>query len=287
MALKTLHVSSSLVKPNGHIVSPSSPSYQPQLPQIRDARIATKKHRTSSSSILKCRANLHGCLDEVVQSQKDQTTEIPIIPYPSVVFPGATLQLQAFEFRYRIMIHTLLQEGIKFGIIYSGKNGRTADVGCIVHVIECERLIDDRFFLTCIGEDRFRVIEVVRTKPYLVARIQVMNDHTCSERHDDLGCLMKQAEKHLKNVAMLSDKLNQKPWADHQVEQLSRLHSPVSFSFLLARTFIDDRSEQQALLQMDDTKQRLAREGRYLEHRSKYLAAIVAIKNAFDHLSCS
>ncbi|XP_062215378.1 uncharacterized protein LOC133915957 [Phragmites australis] len=287
MALKTLQVSSNLARPSTYSFIASSPWYQPNLPQRLDARIAAKKHQKGSASVLKCRANLHGCMDEVVQPQRDQITEIPIVVYPSVVFPGATLQLQAFEFRYRIMMQTLLQEGLKFGVVYSGKNGRMADVGCIVHVIECERLIDDRFFLTCVGEDRFRIIEIVRTKPYVVARIQVLDDQPSFEPKDDLGNLMQQVQQHLKNVAMLSDKLNQKPRGGHQAEPISRANSPVSFSFLVARSFVNDRSEQQALLQQDDTMQRLAREGRYLERRSKYLVAIAAIKGAFEHLSCN
>lgn len=227
-------------------------------------------------------------MDEVVQSRKDQTTEIPIVLHPSVAFPGSMLQLQAFEFRYRIMMQTVLQEGLTFGVIYSGKNGGMADAGCIVQVIECQRLVDDRFFLTCVGGDRFRVIEIIRTKPYVVARVQVLSDQACSEPHDDMGSLMQQVEQHLKNVAVLSEKLNWNLTGDHrQSLQLSRLHSAASFSFLVARLFIDDRLEQQTLLQLDDTAQRLAREGMYLERRSKYLAAIAAIKDAFDHLPCN
>ncbi|KAF8728950.1 hypothetical protein HU200_018251 [Digitaria exilis] len=284
MALKTPQLSCRIARPISYRFSPSSPSYRSKLPSRLDARISTNKNQKSTTSVLKCRADLHGCMDEVVQTPKDQTTEIPIVMYPSVVFPGATLQLQAFEFRYRIMMHTLLQQGLKFGIVYCGKNGGMADVGCIVHVIECERLIDDRFFLTCIGKDRFRVIEVVRTKPYVVARIQVLNDQPVLKSHDDLGSLMQQVDQHLKNVVMLSDKLNQKQKGDHLPDQL--LHSAASFSFLIARLFINDRLEQQLLLQMNDTTQRLAREGMYLERRSKYLAAIAAIKDAFEHLSC-
>jgi Lon protease-like protein len=166
-----------------------------------------------------------------------------------------------------------------------------ADVGCVVHVVECERLTDDRFFLTCVGKDRFRVIDIVRTKPYVVARIQVLSDrHQGSDNsvpQGDLGSLMQQVEQHLKNVAMLSDKLNQKPLPYHQGDQLHRLHTAASLSFLVARLFIEDRLEQQTLLQMDDTGQRLVREGMYLERRSKYLAAIAAIKDAFQHLSCN
>ncbi|KAK3151871.1 hypothetical protein QOZ80_3AG0251850 [Eleusine coracana subsp. coracana] len=289
MALKIVQVSSNLARPCSYSFSPSSPSYKPQLP-LRPAasRISTKKHQKSSTSVLKCRANLHGCMDEVVQSKKDQTTEIPIVLHPSVTFPGTMLQLQAFEFRYRIMMQTVVQEGLKFGVIYSGKNGTMADAGCIVQVIECQRLTDDRFFLTCVGGDRFRVIEIIRTKPYVVARVQVLSDQVCSEPQHDMGSLMQLVEQHLKNVTMLSEKLNQNLTGDHhQSLKLSRLHSAASFSFLVARLFIEDRLEQQTLLQMDDTAQRLAREGMYLERRSKYLAAIAAIKGAFEHLSCN
>uniref|UniRef100_A0ACD5YKX4 Uncharacterized protein n=1 Tax=Avena sativa TaxID=4498 RepID=A0ACD5YKX4_AVESA len=287
MAFKTLQVPSSLARPNAYSFSPSHSSYQTKPPSSSQARVAAKNH-LSSPPVLKCRANLHGCVDEVVQSQQldHQTTEIPIVQYPSVVFPGETLQLQTFEFRYRIMMHTLLQETLTFGIIYSGrKDSRMDDVGCMVHVVECEKLVDDRFFLTCVGGDRFRVLEVVRTKPYVIARIQVFTDRcSLNAGHQvDLGCLMQQVERHLKNVTMLSDKLN---WKRTQPGQLSKMHSPESFSFTVARLFIDDRSEQQWLLRLDDTAQRLVREGRYLEQRSKYLAAIAAIRDAFHHLSC-
>jgi Lon protease-like protein len=189
------------------------------------------------------------------------------------------------------MVQTLLQEGLNFGVVYSGNkhDGGMADVGCLVQVIECERLIDGRFFLTCVAGDRFRVVEVVRTKPYVVATVQVLNDQqVCSEppQQSDMGSLMQQVEQHLTNVVALSEKVNRALTGGHQYQavQLSNLHySAASFSFLVARLFIDDRLEQQTLLQVDDVAQRLAREGMYLERRSKYLAAFAAIKDAFQH----
>ena len=291
MAFKTLQAPSSLARPNSYSFSPPRHSYQPKLPSGPEARVAVKNHIKSRASVLKWRANLHGCVDEVFQSQLDhQTTEIPIVLYHSVVFPSERLQLQTFEFRYRTMMQTLLQETLSFDIIYSGrKDSGMADVGCMVHGVECERLVDDRFFLTCVGRDRFRVLEVVRTKPYVIARIQVFTDRCSpnSGHQGDLGCLMQQVEGHLKNVRMLSDKLNWRLRRDHQTEKVSRMHSPASFSFAVARLLVDDRSEQQWLLRLDDTAQRLVREGRYLEQRSKYLAAIAAIRDAFQHLSCN
>ncbi|KAI4979330.1 hypothetical protein ZWY2020_016083 [Hordeum vulgare] len=291
MAFKTLQVPTSLARPDSCSFTSSNPKsycYHPKPHSRPQARIATK-NRLQSSPVLKCRANPHGCVDDVVQSRQDhQTTEIPIVLHQSVVFPGQTLQLQTVEFRYRIMMHTLLlQERLSFGIIYSGReDSRMADVGCMVHVVECDKLVDDRFFLTCVGGDRFRVLEVVRTKPYVIARIQVLTDRD-SPDPSNLGCLMQQVEGHLKNVTMLSDKLNWKLVVDHQARQLSRMHSPESFSLVVARLFVEDRSEQQWLLGLDDTAQRLVREGRYLEQRSKYLAAIAAIRDAFGQLSCN
>lgn len=290
MAFKTLQVPSSLARPNTYSFSSSQAFYQPKPASRPQARVPAENH-LKRPSVLKCRANLHRCVDEVVQPQLDHhATEIPIVHYPSVVFPGETLQLQTFEFRYRIMMHTLLQESLTFGVIYSGRKGsRMDDIGCMVHVVECEKLVDDRFFLTCVGGDRFRVLEVVRTKPYVIARIQLFTDR-CSPNpgHQvDLGYLMQQVERHIKNVTMLSEKLNWKPRGDYQAGKVSSMHSPESFSFTVARLFVEDRSEQQWLLRLDDTAQRLVREGRYLEQRSKYLAAIAAIRDAFRHLSCN
>ncbi|KAL6211474.1 hypothetical protein ACLB2K_016700 [Fragaria x ananassa] len=43
----------------------------------------------------------------------------PLFPLPLVLFPGAILPLQIFEFRYRMMMHSLLQTDLRFGVIYS------------------------------------------------------------------------------------------------------------------------------------------------------------------------
>lgn len=41
--------------------------------------------------------------------KSDDVVELPLFPLPLVLLPGAILPLQIFEFRYRIMMHTLLQ----------------------------------------------------------------------------------------------------------------------------------------------------------------------------------
>ncbi|KAL5209912.1 hypothetical protein ABZP36_005535 [Zizania latifolia] len=109
------------------------------------------------------------------------------------------------------------------------------------------------------------------------------------QQHHGSG-LVERVEEHLKNVAMLADKLGWRLPGGRQplLQCRSRpTHCPASFSFAVAREFVDDRLEQQALLRLDDAAARLAREGRYLERRSRYLAAIAAIKDALGHLYCN
>uniref|UniRef100_A0A0E0KEY0 Lon N-terminal domain-containing protein n=2 Tax=Oryza punctata TaxID=4537 RepID=A0A0E0KEY0_ORYPU len=306
MALKTLQVPSSFARPiNRSIIGSSSSSQHCLRPKPASAGLAARvagERRRWRRSTVECRggSNLHGCecVDEgavAAPRHQEQAAEIPIVLFPSVVFPGATVQLQAFEFRYRIMVHTLLQEGLtRFGVVYSGGGGggdgvdgvATGEVGCVAHVVECERLVDGRFFLTCVGGDRFRVVGTVRTKPYVVARIQPLTDDAPSGGGggDMVRHLLERVEEHLKNVAALSDKLG---WSRQPPPLFRVTCSPSSLSFAVAREVVEDREEQQALLRLDDAAARLAREGRYLERRSRYLAAIAAIKDALGgHLYC-
>ncbi|XP_006650184.2 uncharacterized protein LOC102718528 [Oryza brachyantha] len=296
MALKALQVPSSFARPINRSSIGCCSSRRSLRPKIASGGLAARiaGESSSSSPAVECRAgsNLHGCVDEgAVGSRQEQAAEIPIVLFPAVVFPGATVQLQAFEFRYRIMVHTLLEEGLtRFGVVYSGGGGdgvAAGEVGCVAHVVECERLVDGRFFLTCVGGDRFRVVGAVRTKPYVVARIQPLTDALSGGGGDMLRRLAEGVEEHLRNVAMLSDKLGWSRPLRTTSRSSSSPSSPASLSFAVARELVEDRQEQQALLRLDDAAARLAREGRYLERRSRYLAAVAAIKDALAHLYCN
>jgi hypothetical protein len=62
----------------------------------------------------------------------------------------------------------------RFGVVFAGaENGTAAAIGCVGEVKKHEKLQDDRFFLICKGQQRFRVVDIVRTKPYLVGRVSL------------------------------------------------------------------------------------------------------------------
>ncbi|KAF5180137.1 ATP-dependent protease La (LON) domain protein [Thalictrum thalictroides] len=212
-------------------------------------------------------------------SQPDDTIELPLFPLPLVLFPGAILPLQIFEFRYRMMMHTLLQSDLRFGIIYTDTSTGTADVGCVGEVIKHERLVDDRFFLICKGQERFRVTNLVRTKPYLVAKVTWLEDRPGGEGGEDLEVLANDVETYMKDVIRLSNRLNGKP--EKETQDLRRNLFPTPFSFFVGSTFEGAPREQQALLELEDSATRLKREKETLRNTLNYLTAASAVKDVF------
>ncbi|KAL2614068.1 hypothetical protein R1flu_025760 [Riccia fluitans] len=209
----------------------------------------------------------------------DTSVELPLFPLPLVLFPGAILPLQIFEFRYRIMMHTLLQTDLRFGVVYTDKSTGVAGVGCVGEVVKHERLVDDRFFMICKGQERFRVLDVVRTKPYLVARVEWLEDRP-SDDQEDVEALANEVESYMKDVIRLSNRVNGKP-EKAAPDDLRKKLFPTPFSFWVGSTFEGAPVEQQALLELEDTAQRLKREKETLRNTLNYLSAASAVKDAF------
>ncbi|KAK3127131.1 hypothetical protein QOZ80_7AG0568710 [Eleusine coracana subsp. coracana] len=217
------------------------------------------------------------------QESNDGLVELPLFPLPLVLFPDATHALHIFEFRYRIMMHTVLQTDLRFGIVFAGSgSGGAADIGCVGEVVKHERLADDRFFLICKGQQRFRVARVVRTKPYLVAAVQWLEDRPPAETPapgEDAEALAADVETLMRDVIRIANRLNGKPEKD--VGDLRRGLFPTPFSFYVGNTFEGAPREQQALLELEDTAARLRRERDTLRNTLNYLTAASAVKDAF------
>jgi len=208
--------------------------------------------------------------------------ELPLFPLPLVLFPDATHALHIFEYRYRIMMHTVLQTDLRFGIVFAGNSGSAAEVGCVGEVVKHERLADDRFFLICKGQQRFRVARVVRTKPYLVAAVQWLEDRPPAEAPapgQDAEALAADVEALMRDVIRIANRLNGKP--EKEVGDLRRGLFPTPFSFYVGNTFEGAPREQQALLELEDTAARLRRERDTLRNTLNYLTAASAVKDAF------
>ncbi len=203
--------------------------------------------------------------------------ELPLFPLPEVVlFPGRPLPLHIFEFRYRIMMNTILEDDRRFGVLmFDQRQGQIAKIGCCAEIIHFQRLPDDRMKILTLGQQRFRVLEYVREKPYRVGLVEWIEDRPPAK---DLKPLAKEVEKLLRDVVHLSAKLT-----SQKIELPDDLPSlPIELSYWIGSNLYDAASEQQALLEMQDTAARLQREAEILSLTRNHLAARTALKDALN-----
>jgi ATP-dependent Lon protease len=200
--------------------------------------------------------------------------ELPIFPLPEVVlFPGRPLPLHIFEFRYRIMMNTILDSDRRFGVLmWDPVQGRATNVGCCAEIVKFERMPDDRLMVICLGQQRFRVLDYTREKPYRVGLVEWIED---LPQPKDLRSLAKDVQRLLSDVVKLSAKLTEQEISlPDDIPDL-----PTELSYWVASNFHGVALEQQALLEMQDTSERLEREVEILTSTRNHLAARTVLKD--------
>lgn len=203
--------------------------------------------------------------------------ELPLFPLSEVVlFPGIPLPLHIFEFRYRIMMNTILQSDCRFGVLMvDPTDGTAAGVGCCAEVVYHERTPDDRIYIKTIGQQRFRILDYVREKPYYVGLVEWIEDQPTDR---DLHTLTADVDQLLRDVVHLSAKLT-----GQEIELPDDVpDSPIELSYWVAGNLKGVAREQQLLLEMQDTGARLEREIEILMTTRNHLAARSALKEAFN-----
>lgn len=114
----------------------------------------------------------------MTSTSKIAVCELPLFPLPEVVlFPTRPLPLHIFEFRYRIMMNTILESDRRFGVLMVDPvRGTIANVGCCAEIIHYQRTPDDRMKMLTLGQQRFRLLKYVREKPYRVGLVEWIED---------------------------------------------------------------------------------------------------------------
>jgi len=212
-------------------------------------------------------------------SSKIAVRELPLFPLPEVVlFPTRPLPLHIFEFRYRIMMNTILESDRRFGVLMiDPTKGTIANVGCCAEILQYQRLPDDRIKLLALGQQRFRVLEYVREKPYRVGLVEWIEDQPPAK---DLRPLASEVEQLLRDVVRLSAKLT-----EQEIELPADLPDlPTELSYWIASNLYGVAPEQQALLEIQDTVARLEREAEILTSTRNHLAARSVLKDTFSEM---
>ena len=125
--------------------------------------------------------------------------ELPLFPLPEVVlFPNEVLPLHIFESRYRIMLKSVLETDSLFGVIkWDPETKSMANVGCCAHVIKHQTSEDGRSNIITVGQQRFQILEIIRSTPYYSAMVSWVDDNNI-ENLNDLDVLRAVSYTHLR-----------------------------------------------------------------------------------------
>ena len=206
--------------------------------------------------------------------------ELPLFPLPDVVlFPQEVLPLHIFEPRYRMMLRTVLETDRRFGVVRWDPNQQEmAQVGCCAEILQCQTQDDDRSNIVTLGQQRFRVLEVVREAPFRVAMVSWIEDDP-STSHDVLQDLGHQVTQALRDVVDLTGKLIGKPTT--LPADLPDLPRELSF-WIGSHLGGPVADHQQALLELTDTSERLRQEFALLDYLVRTTGIVLSRQQILD-----
>ena len=205
--------------------------------------------------------------------------ELPLFPLPEVVlFPNEVLPLHIFESRYRTMLKSVLETDSLFGVVKWDPNTKSmANVGCCAHIIKHQTADDGRSNIVTIGQQRFQILEIVRSTPFYSGIVSWIDDDN-TQNLQELDNLRDSVIQALNDVVNLTSKLTN----SQKILPDKLPNNPMELSFWIGAHLGGPVSdEQQKLLEERDTYIRLQREFEMLDHTRKQLAARTALKESF------
>ena len=205
--------------------------------------------------------------------------ELPLFPLPEVVlFPQEYLPLHIFETRYRVMLQSVLKSDSRFGVVrWDPIAKKMADVGCCAEIIKHQTSQDGRSNIVTIGQQRFRILEIISETPFINALVSWVDDEQISDQSKLLE-LKDSVSIALKDVVSLTSKLTESE--KELPDSLPDIPRELSF-WIAAHLGGPVASEQQNLLEITNTFHRLEREYELLDHTRKQLAARTVLKESF------
>ncbi len=207
--------------------------------------------------------------------------EMPIFPLPDVVlFPQEVLPLHIFESRYRIMLQSVLETDNRFGVVrWDPNTNKIADVGCCAEIMQHQTSEDGRSNIVTLGQQRFRILEITREAPFRTALVSWIEDEEVLNP-SELDKLKESVSAALRDVVALTGKLT----GSNLILPDDVPDLPRELSFWIAAHLGGPvADEQQTLLEMKDTKDRLSREYEMLDQTRRQLAARTALKDTFTN----
>jgi uncharacterized protein len=179
--------------------------------------------------------------------------ELPLFPLHVVLFPGRPLPLHIFEPRYRDLMAACMAGDMRFGVvaIRSGREAggcaETFTVGTVAQIEHVDALPDGRFDILTRGVQRFRVLRDLPGTSYARADVELLDDTPAAAGDEGRAAALRELL-----VPYLAD-------LGAPEELLLRLpERPDRLAYLAAAVMQVEVPQQQALLELDSTDERIA-----------------------------
>jgi uncharacterized protein len=204
---------------------------------------------------------------------------LPLFPLGTVLYPGLLLPLHIFEDRYRQLVRDLLDgpEPRRFGVIAIRKGRETGvagisslhEIGCTATLRRVAEHDDGRFDLVTVGSQRFRLLDLDDSRPYLQGEVDLLAEDAGDEAAAGVA-----AEAVRRGFRGYLDALTARGATQVSVPDLPA--DPVQLSYLVAASVIIDLGDQQALLAEPDAAARLAAERALLSREATMLRSLTS-----------
>ena len=184
----------------------------------------------------------------------ERLEELPLFPLRTVLFPHATLRLHVFEERYRAMVQDCLRDEGPFGVALIREGSEVGEgaepylVGTVARITKVETYDDGRMDIEVQGERRFRVREFDDSRPYLLGRVQPVEEHGDLDPQDPVVIEARDTFE-----ALVQRYFERQRFA----VQVSFPPDPRLLSFTIANLLPVDDLVKQRLLEITDTLDRL------------------------------
>src|SRR5215217_6144793 len=184
--------------------------------------------------------------------------QLPILPIRNiVVFPGTVMPLNVGRQKSKNLLDEVMPGQKMIGVV-TQKNGEAEEpeykdlntVGVAASILKLFKLPDGNQSIIVHGLTRFRMLELTQTDPFLVGRIEVIED--TSEVGPEVEALVNSVRQQANRVIELSPNT-----PDEAAQVLNSITSPSALADFLAANLQADTSEKQRMLEELDVEKRL------------------------------
>lgn len=201
---------------------------------------------------------------------------LPLFPLNTVLFPNASLPLQIFEERYKLMMQHCLDSDSKLGVVLIksglevGEPAVPYSTGTLAHIVQVNRVEGGRLFISITGRQRFQIKSIAQYRPYIAAQVELLDDDEAAwVPPTEMESIRRAMTQHLRLVLGLRG-----GW----VREAALPTDPLALSYHIGGLLQVGLPEKQALLEESSSSKRLEAELDLLRREAEELKPRVALE---------